>query len=290
MAEHKFERVSIIGVGLIGGSLALDAKATGWFGHVVGCGRSIENLKVAKAAGVLEEYTIRQADAVRGADLVVLATPVATFKAIAKEIAPVIKKGAIVTDVGSVKGKQVGELEDAFGTGVKFVGGHPVAGSEKAGAAAATRGLFKGRICILTPTPRTDPQAMELIRGLWRAVGMTPVLIDPYRHDLLLAATSHLPHLVAYALVETILRMKETDPDVLDYAAGGLYDFTRIAGSSPEMWRDIFQLNSIAVLEMFDRFETVAKDLRNAIERQDWESLLRLFEKSRRARVNPSAN
>lgn len=285
MGAPKFNRVSILGVGLIGGSLALDAKAAGWFGHVTGCGRSIENLKRAKAAGIVDEYTTDQVEAVRSADLVVLAAPVAAFITIAKEIARALKEGAIVTDVGSVKGKLVEELEAALGSRVKFVPAHPVAGSEKSGAAAAIRGMFKGRRCILTPTSRTDAQALEIIKGLWQALGMTVVMMDPYRHDILLAATSHLPHLVAYTLVETVLRIKEKEPDVLDFAVGGFHDFTRIAGSSPEMWRDIFLLNSKAVLEMLDRFDDVAKGLREMIRRQDGESLLRLFERSREAKL-----
>lgn len=286
MGGAKFERVAIIGVGLIGGSLSLEARDTGWFGYVTGCGRTTPNLEVAKKAGIIDEYTNDPVEAVEGADLVILATPVTSIVGLAETIAPALKKGAIVTDVGSVKGEMVTELEEALGTDARLVAGHPVAGSEEFGAAAAVKGLFKGRRCILTPTDKTDKEALELITGLWQTTGMEVVEMDPFAHDRIMAAISHLPHLVAYALVETVLKLKESEPGVMDFAAGGFHDFTRIAGSSPEMWRDIFQLNSDAVLEILDSYNQVLADLKDLIERGDWEALEKTFERSRSVKVD----
>ena len=288
MGGAKFERVAIIGVGLIGGSLSLEARGAGLFGHVTGCGRTIPNLEVAKKAGIIDEYTNDPVEAVEDADLVILATPVTSIVGLAKTIAPALKKsakkGVIVTDVGSVKGEMVTELEEALGTNARLVAGHPVAGSEKFGAAAAVKGLFKGRRCILTPTDKTDKDALKLITGLWQTAGMEVIEMDPFTHDRIMAAISHLPHLVAYALVETVLKLKESEPGVMDFAAGGFHDFTRIAGSSPEMWRDILMTNRRAVLAAMDALDENLCHLRDLLSVGDAPGIEKFLASAKRRR------
>lgn len=284
MAADKFERVCIIGVGLIGGSLALEAREIGLFGEVVGYGRRRENLEDAVRMGIIDRFDTELSWAVGNADLVVLACPVGAFTDTAVKIAPALKSGAVVTDVGSVKGKLVEELEDLLQTKSFFVGGHPVAGSEKSGAVSAVKGLFKDKWCILTPTHRTDANALSLIKGMWEKVGMKVVEMDAYLHDKILAITSHLPHAVAYALMDAVLTLAEETPQALNYSAGGLHDFTRISASSPEMWRDIFSFNKKEVTRALDAFIRSILELKEMIVNDDGEAMRAVFEKTRLAR------
>lgn len=277
-----FNRVALIGVGLIGGSLGLEAKQRGLFGHVVASGRRRDTLESALKMKSADEVTTDIAQCARGADLVMMAVPVAAMEQVARKISESVEEKTVVTDVGSVKGETVKKIEDALPYPSRYVPGHPVAGSEKFGPQAATTGLFEGKRCILTPTDSTDKQALSKVRQMWEGVGMTVTEMDPFRHDRLLAVTSHLPHIVAYALMEALMQVRETDPEVTNFTAGGLQDFTRIAASSPDMWRDIFMLNSSNLNEIVDRFIQCLHDLKNKAMSKDEKGLWESLEQSRR--------
>jgi prephenate dehydrogenase len=256
-----FERAAIVGVGLIGGSLALAARAAGLIGETVGVGRSEANLAVARARGIVDRST-RDVAAIGRVDLVVLAVPVRSTAATAAALLPHLAPGTVVSDVGSVKGEVVEQLEALLPADRPFVGAHPIAGSERAGAAAADAALFRGARCVLTPTPRTDPGALGRVRALWEGVGARVEEMTPRAHDQALAWTSHLVHVLAYALVRAIAG---DDPALLAAAGPSLRDATRIAASPAELWRDIFLANADAVLATIDGFGAELAALRAAI-------------------------
>jgi len=279
-----FDKVALFGVGLIGGSLALDAKRKGLFGHVTASSRHAETLDKALRKGIADRTTLDALECAKGADLVVLAVPVSAMEEVAKAIAPGLGEKTIITDVGSVKGQMIRAVERAIPYPSRFVPGHPVAGSERFGPQAAVEGLFEGKRCVLTPTETTDRKALRVVQALWEGVGMKVVEMDPVQHDWVLAATSHLPHLVAYAMVETVLRARKTAPDVFDYAAGGFHDFTRIAASSPDMWRDIFLMNSESLNELTELFMSTLSELKKIIASHDGVELRKMLESARRAK------
>ncbi len=267
MAVH-FKQVAIVGVGLIGGSLGMGLKRGGLAGSVVGIGRRVENLQTAVRMGAIDRYVAAAAEGVRGADLVVLATPVDTYERHLKDWGATLKPGTIVTDVGSVKGPLVAQAEGLVGEGVRFVGAHPIAGREKTGVAAGSPELFRGARCIVTPTPQTDPQALQTIREMWEAVGSTVSTMDPELHDRVLGAVSHLPHVAAFTLINALSDIRERsvpELDLLAYAGGGLRDTTRIAASSPEMWRDICLWNRTNLVAMIEAYEARLKHLKGLI-------------------------
>ncbi len=272
MTVH-FDKVTIVGVGLIGGSLAMVMKEKGLASHIVGVGRGIQNLKDASRLGIVDEYTTDLAAGVKGSNLVVLATPVCSIPEITKQISQHLDKGAIITDVGSVKEHVIQAVEHFMPDGLFFVAGHPIAGTENSGAKAAFSTLFKEMRCILTPTNKTDSDALEKIKHLWEQAGSNVIIMSPEDHDRILAAVSHLPHIVAYSLVNSLLGVKDSD-DVLKYCAGGFKDFTRIASSSPEMWRDIFMLNKDRILETVAKFQEAIKKLKDLIESEDEQGIL----------------
>ncbi len=280
----QFEKIAILGVGLIGGSLAMVCKQKGLAKLIVGYGRRPENLKKAVKLGVIDRFFQDLRETVQGADLIVMATPVGQFEALAREMAPALSKEAIVTDVGSVKGSLVTRLERLLPNGSRFVGAHPIAGKEKTGVEVASATLFVGTQCILTPTERTNPSALESVKALWEATGSKLVLMDPVQHDQILAAVSHLPHLVAYALVNTVLETKVQGQEVLPFSAGGFRDFTRIAASSPEMWRDICLLNRDPLLGMIEAYEKTLARLKQLIRQGDGKGLEAEFERAKEAR------
>jgi prephenate dehydrogenase len=282
--DVQFQKIAILGVGLIGGSLAMVCKQKGLAGMIVGYGRRLENLKKAVKLGVIDRFFQDLRETVRGADLIVLATPVGRFEALAREIAEVASKEAIVMDVGSVKGDLVARLERLLPYGSRFVGTHPIAGKEKTGVESASATLFSGALCILTPTDRTDPSALESVKALWKAAGAKLILMDPAQHDQILAAVSHLPHLAAYALVNTVLETRVQGQEVLSFSGGGLRDFTRIAASSPEMWRDICLLNRDPLLGMIEAYEKTLARLKKLIQQGDGESLEAEFERAKEVR------
>jgi prephenate dehydrogenase len=279
-----FARMAVAGVGLIGGSLALAARAAGLVGEVVGLGRSEANLRVARERGIVDRVAPDAAAAARGADVVVLAAPVGACAALAEAFRPHVAADAILTDVGSVKASLVDALEARWPDPGLVVGAHPIAGSEAAGASAARADLFRDRVCILTPTPRTRPEALERVRALWRGVGARTEEMDATAHDEILARVSHLPHLVAYALMRVLGDARVAGRPVLDYAGSGLRDTTRIAGSVAELWRDIALANGPALRGAIGEFRAALDRLEALIAHGDAEGLLAAIDDARRLR------
>jgi len=253
MTTH-FNNVTIIGVGLIGGSLAKVLKDKGIAGSITGTGRTRETLELALRLGVIDRMGQGMKHAVENADLVVLASPVGSFEAVIKDVGPSLKKGAVLTDVGSVKGSIVAMIEDSIPKHAHYVAGHPIAGKEKFGVAESTEMLFKGAKCILTPTARTDEQALEAVRDIWTAAGANVLVMDPDMHDKVFAAVSHMPHVAAFAMMCAVAGLNTGDEDYVNYSGAGFKDFTRIAGSSPEIWRDICLMNQDNVVKMLDQY------------------------------------
>jgi prephenate dehydrogenase len=286
MAVH-FQQVVIIGVGLIGGSLGMILKRKGLADRVIGVGRHVENLKTAVELGAIDRYVVDAKEGVRDADLVVLATPVDTYERHLKVWASCLKKGAVVTDVGSVKGQLVERYEQAMPAGVHFVGAHPIAGKEKTGVASGTDQLFKGARCILTPTSRTDVQALEQVRTMWQEAGSQVLTMDPHLHDQILGAVSHLPHVAAFALINALVDLRNQKIPSLDLAGhsgGGLRDTTRIAASSPEMWRDIFLWNRDNIVVFIEAYEQSLKQLKQLIKAGDAAGIEKELERAKRER------
>lgn len=281
-----FKQVTIVGVGLIGGSLGMFLKQNAMADSVVGVGRRIENLKTAIELGAIDRYVSDAKDGVREADLVILATPVDTYERHVKEWGSCLKSGAIVSDVGSVKGALVEQVERLLPNNVRFVGAHPIAGKEKTGVAAGSVTLFKGARCILTPTKRTDPQALRTIRALWEAAGSVVLTMDPVLHDKVLGAVSHLPHIAAFALINALTEVQQTTPelDLLAYSGGGLRDTTRIAASSPEMWRDIFLWNRDNLVRQIETYERYLRQLKHLIQSGDGPAIEQELERAKRVR------
>lgn len=285
---RRFTQVAIIGVGLIGGSLGMLLRGSNLAGSVVGVGRRVEHLKTAVELGAIDRYVSEAREAVRQADLVVLATPVDTYVAHLKDWGASVETGAIVTDVGSVKGALVDQAETLLPERARFVGAHPIAGREKTGVVAGSAALFKGARCILTPTRRTDPQALQVVRELWEAAGSTITTMDPFLHDRVLGAVSHLPHVVAFSLINALNEVRgrvAPELDLLTYSGGGLRDTTRIAASSPEMWRDICLWNRDNLVEMVDVYERHLGYLKQLIRAKDGSGLEKEFERAKQVRA-----
>ncbi|MCU0971668.1 MAG: prephenate dehydrogenase/arogenate dehydrogenase family protein [Gammaproteobacteria bacterium] len=280
----SIRRLAVIGVGLIGGSLARALREAGEVGEVVGSGRGRENLERAVALGVVDRYSHDVAEAVDGADMVFVAVPLGamrdTFAAMRGHLAP----GAVVTDGGSAKGSVVADARAAFGDAIpRFVPGHPIAGTEQTGVEASFATLYRNRRVILTPLPETDREAVDRVAGMWGVCGAEVAEMSVEHHDEVLAATSHLPHMLAFGLVDTLARMEEND-EIFRYAAGGFRDFTRIASSSPVMWRDICVANRDALSRMLERFAEEMTDLADTIRRGDGDHLLEIFGRAKAAR------
>lgn len=284
MNTFYIDKLAVVGVGLIGGSLALALKEAGAVGHVVGIGRGLPNLETALRLGVVDSFTQDLVKGVADADLVFLATPVQSLGTVAAQAMPYLKPGAIITDGGSVKQAVIDAIEPHLRDDVHFVPGHPVAGTEDSGAEAAFATLYRERRCILTPTERTAEEALERIRQMWQLVGSQVVIMDVDKHDRVLAAISHLPHMVAYALVNAVGAYDRYDESILEYSAGGFRDFTRIASSDPTMWRDIAQSNREALLEMMEQFETFFAELKEDVATGSGERLFEFFRRSKQSR------
>ncbi|HZL59823.1 MAG TPA: prephenate/arogenate dehydrogenase family protein [Stellaceae bacterium] len=285
MSTPHFERVAIIGIGLIGSSLARIIKRDKLASEIVAVAKRPETLEKARALNLADRYTLDPVEAARGADLVVLATPLSAYADIVRRIADVLRPGAIVTDVGSVKQAVVRELKPLLPAGVHLVPGHPVAGTEFSGPEAGFAELFEDRWCILTPTAGTPQAPLEKVTRLWQAAGMKVVNMDPAHHDKVLAITSHLPHLIAYTIVGTATDLEAAlQSEVVKFSAGGFRDFTRIAASDPVMWRDVFLANREAVLEMLQRFTEDLTELQRAIRRGEGDKLEALFTRTRAIR------
>ena len=281
----QFRRVALIGIGLIGSSLAHAMRRKKLAGEITGFARSEATRAKARDMGLVDAVFPSPGGAVEDADLVILCSPVGTYAALAAEIAPALKPGAILTDVGSVKGAVVRDVEVHVPPGVHFIPGHPIAGTEQSGPESGFAELFINRWCILTPLPGADTQAVEKLSEFWRGCGSNVEIMTPEHHDLVLAITSHLPHLIAYNIVSTAADLEEvTSSEVIKYSAGGFRDFTRIAASDPTMWRDVFLNNKDAVLEMLGRFSEDLSALQRAIRWGDGDTLFNIFSRSRQIR------
>jgi cyclohexadieny/prephenate dehydrogenase len=284
-AAPLFQKVALIGFGLIGGSIARAARAQGLAGETVTTARSAKTRARVAELGIVDRVVDSNAEAVKDADLVILCIPVGACGPVAQEIAGHLKPGAIVSDVGSVKGAVVREMAPHLPDGVHFVPAHPVAGTEHSGPDSGFAELFINRWCILTPPEATDPKAVERLRAFWAGLGARVEIMTPDHHDLVLAITSHLPHLIAYTIVGTADELEGvTQSEVLKFSAGGFRDFTRIAASDPIMWRDVFLSNKDAVLEMLGTFNEDLSKLTRAIRRGDGEALFEHFTRTRAIR------
>jgi cyclohexadieny/prephenate dehydrogenase len=280
-----FNRLALIGLGLIGSSIAWAAKKQGLVGSVVGTARTPATRRTAQRLGFVDDAAATAAEAVKGADLVIICTPVGTYKQIAEEIAPHLAPGAILSDVGSVKQTVVRDVSPFLPAGVQFVPGHPIAGTEHSGPEAGFAELFEGRWCILTPVAGTDAKAVAKLRRFWERIGSKVDIMDAAHHDKVLAITSHLPHLIAYTIVGTATDLEtHLKSEVIKFAASGFRDFTRIAASDPVMWRDIFLNNKDAVLEMIGRLSEDLAAMQRAIRWGEGDKLQDLFTRTRAIR------
>lgn len=280
-----FDKVALIGIGLIGSSISHAMRRAGLARTIVGYAKTEATRATALRLGLIETACATAAEAVAGADLVILCVPVGACGPVAAEIGPHLAQGAILTDVGSVKGAIVRDVAPHVPAGVHFVPGHPIAGTEHSGPEAGFAELFDGRWCILTPPPGADAAAVDRLRATWAAMGSNVEIMGAEHHDLVLAITSHVPHLIAFNIVNTAAHLERvTDSEVIKFSAGGFRDFTRIAASDPTMWRDVFLNNKEAVLEMLGRFSEDLINLQRAIRYGDGDELFETFARARAVR------
>jgi cyclohexadieny/prephenate dehydrogenase len=278
----SFGRIALIGIGLIGSSIAHAARRAGCVSHIAGYSRSEASLAAATRIGFCDSVHDDMADCVRDADIVILCAPVGAMGPAAEAIASSLKPGAIVTDVGSVKMAVIRDVGPFVPEGVHFIPGHPIAGTENSGPESGFATLFDGRWCILTPPPGADEAAIARLTAFWTALGSKVEIMEPRHHDLVLGITSHVPHLIAYNIVGTAADLEEvTQSEVIKFSAGGFRDFTRIAASDPTMWRDVFLNNREAVLEILQRFTEDLTALQRAIRWGDGDALFKLFQRTR---------
>ena len=277
--------IALLGLGLIGSSLGHAFKRHGLASGIRGYARSRETREAALEIGCVDSIHESATAAVHDADVIFLNVPLSAIRPLVTEIMPALKSGAIITDVGSVKASVIDAIMPILREDVYFVPGHPIAGTEQSGPYAGFAELFEGRWCILTPSSETNLHAIEMVAGLWRAIGSDVEFMEPHHHDLVLAITSHLPHLIAYNIVGTAADLEaDTRSEVIKYSASGFRDFTRIAASDPVMWRDIFVQNKDAVLEMLGRFTEDLTALQRAIRHEDGETLENMFRRTRAIR------
>ncbi|WP_201744689.1 prephenate/arogenate dehydrogenase family protein [Neoaquamicrobium microcysteis] len=285
MPEKMFDRIALIGIGLIGSSLARVIRREGLAGEIVVSTRSAGTLARAQELALGDRYTTDAAEAVKDADLVIVSVPVGSSGAVAERIAPALKPGAIVTDVGSTKASVIAQMQPHMPPHVHFIPGHPLAGTEKSGPDAGFAELFENRWCILTPPEGAEPEAVERLAAFWRACGSNIDTMDPEHHDMVLAMVSHLPHIIAYNIVGTADDLQTvTKSEVIKYSASGFRDFTRLAASDPTMWRDVCLHNKDAILEMLSRFSEDLASLQRAIRWGDGDKLFELFTRTRAVR------
>ena len=285
--NSTFKKVCIIGLCLIGGSIGLAMKRSKISNQIIGFARSNSTLKRAIELGLVDKVKDNLEDAVNDCDLIILATPLSTFKKLVAEMSPFLKKDCIITDTGSAKLSVIEDLRGILPNNVEFIPGHPIAGTEESGPDAGFAELFDNRWCILTPTEENSSNAIDLIKEFWESIGSKVEIMDPLHHDKVLAITSHIPHLIAFNIVGTANNLANvTEKEVVKYSAGGFRDFTRIAASDPKMWSDIFTYNSEAVLEMLELFSNDLDKLKAAVIKKDSDLLFSNFEKTREVRKN----
>lgn len=285
MSDPHFNRIALIGIGLIGSSLAHAIRQRKLADEIIVSTRSAHTLRRAEELGLGDRYYLDAGEAVAGADLIIICVPVGASEAVAKWIAPALKPGAILTDVGSTKGSVIRQIAPHVPEGVHFIAGHPIAGTEESGPDAGFADLFDDRWCILTPTPDSDPDALARLSAFWQACGSMVDTMDPEHHDLVLAIVSHLPHIIAYNIVGTADDLETvTKSEVIKYSASGFRDFTRLAASDPTMWRDVCLHNKEAILEMLARFSEDLSALQRAVRWGDGEALFNLFTRTRSIR------
>ena len=280
-----FKKMMVAGVGLIGGSLALDMRRRGLADEIVGYGRSEGNLRKAKRRGIIDSYFLREVDLPSGVDFLVLGTPVNSIVSLTTAFLPRIESGCIITDVGSVKAEIVKGMERLLPAGIHFVGAHPIAGGERWGADAALENLFVDHRCILTPTARTNRRALKKMITLWKKLGARVEIMDADVHDRVLGVVSHLPHVVAYALVNTLDQTKLDGVDLKTFCAGGFKDITRIASSRPELWRDICLLNRKPVSRTLADYIRTLEKMKRWIDRGDGHALEQEFARANGVRA-----
>ncbi|MGB5457436.1 MAG: prephenate dehydrogenase/arogenate dehydrogenase family protein [Gammaproteobacteria bacterium] len=284
MSEHEVDTVCIIGTGLIGGSLALAIRQAGFCKQIIGAGRTEETLIKAVELGVIDHYDTRIANAVKDADIVVVSVPLGSMHAVFEQIDAGKNEHTIITDAGSAKQSVIRDAESVFSTGLQnFVAGHPIAGTEQSGVGAAFAELFQQRRVILTPTEYTSADALDRVRAMWQSAGAEVETMTAEHHDLILAGTSHLPHLLAFGLVDCLNNLEDID-EIFRFAAGGFRDFTRIASSDPVMWRDICLSNREDVMAMMKRYRDEMAKVYRALENNDGEKLREVFERAKRVR------
>ena len=282
-----FGKMTVIGVGLLGASLARACKERGLVEEITGYGRNRENLEKARVLKVIDHCSTDLAEAVKDADLVVLCTPVTSIIPLIQNMISKIRPGTLITDVGSVKEPIVMEAEKLVPEGVYFVGSHPIAGGENSGLEASTADLYQNAKCIVTPTGKTNNKALEKISALWQAVGMQVINLSAEEHDFVFGAVSHLPHIVVYALMNTLGSLRTQDNrEVTAFSGAGLKDITRIASSDPVMWRDICLSNRNHSLDLIDRFQNKLDEIRSTIEKGDGQALKEEFIAANKYRLN----
>ena len=282
-----FQKVTVIGVGLLGASLAKACKKRGLVNEITGYGRNRENLIKAKNLKIIDHYFGDLSEAVSDADLIVLCTPVSTIVPLIQSLVSQVQPGTIITDVGSVKESVVHRADKLIPEGIFFVGSHPIAGGENSGLESSTESLYQDTKCIVTPTEKTDTTALKKISALWNALGMNVISLSAEEHDFIFGAVSHLPHIVAYALMNTLGGLKTPNNlEVTGFSGAGLRDITRIASSDPVMWRDICLSNRNHSLSLINRFQNKLEEIRNTIERGDGQELEKEFVAANKYRLN----
>lgn len=286
----KFKRVAIIGVGLIGGSFARNCRRYNLTEEIIGYGRSEENLREAKELGLIDSYHLDPVVEIERADFILLATPVNAIIFIAKQIIPFIKDETLLTDVGSIKLEIVKEIYPIIPDYIKFIGGHPIAGTENSGVKASFTELFCNAKCILTETPQTDKKALKTVKEVWEICGSEVIIMDPEHHDIIMAAVSHIPHIAAYSLVNALSVVAYQEKDIFSYAGGGFKDFSRIASSSPAMWKDICMLNKDNILQTLSVYIEQLEEMRRFIKEDNFTTLEREFFKAKDIRDSIKTN
>ena len=281
MSSDGFNRIAIAGVGLIGGSVGLAIKKSGFHGKIIGLGRRLSSLKKAIDVGAIDSATMDYAEALENADLLLIGAPVDTIAYIAKEAVKFAKKRCIITDVGSAKAQLVAEIEEFIPSDVYFVGAHPMAGSHNSGVEAANGDLFRGSICIITPTESTNSDALKLISDLWRIMGARVEIMSPKDHDFLISAASHLPHVVASALTQVVGNIRNERGKAIDFAGRGFKDTTRIAAADPKIWKGILMQNADMISPLLEKMEMELTEVRKALNDRDEQKIIEKLEQAK---------